>query len=129
MSSILAQRLRSLRKEKGLTQLEISKMIEISNTTLSQYESNKRMPGFNVLCQLAEIYDSTSDYLLGITNQRTQRPRSSTVTHEEYVLFEKLKESCPALFALLPDIVAMSESQLRALNKVISAFIEGISAK
>ncbi len=45
MENELGKRIKYLREEKELSQLELSKILNISNSTLSQYEAGNRMPG------------------------------------------------------------------------------------
>ena len=59
------KRLRTLRKEKDLTQKELGKMIGVGRTTISEYESGKIVPRQDGLVKLAEILDVTVDYLTG----------------------------------------------------------------
>ena len=63
-TTIFAKRLKELRLESGLTQLEASKRFGISNTALSQYESGKRTPGVSVLSALACAYHVPLSYFL-----------------------------------------------------------------
>jgi len=64
------ERLRQLREEKGLNQLELSSILKVSNSTLSLYESGNRKPDYEILINLAIFFDVSSDYLLGISNIR-----------------------------------------------------------
>ena len=57
------KRLRTLRKEKGLTQKELGAKIGVGRTTISEYESGKIVPRQDGLVKLAEILDVTVDYL------------------------------------------------------------------
>lgn len=62
---MFGSRLRELRKEKGLTQTEISKILNISQVTYSQYEREKREPGIKTLIKLADFYKVSLDYITG----------------------------------------------------------------
>ena len=62
---ILPERLKSCREKKGRTQKEIAKLMRISDMTLSQYESGKRKPSPQAISDFADVYNVTSDYLLG----------------------------------------------------------------
>lgn len=57
--------LKELRKEKGLTQRELAKLLNISNSSLAMYETDKREPDFELVKKIAEFFDVTMDYLLG----------------------------------------------------------------
>lgn len=58
-------RLKELRKEKKLTQIEISKILNVAPTTYLGYEKEKYQPPIELLCQLADYYGVTLDYLIG----------------------------------------------------------------
>jgi len=67
----LGEKLRKLRLDKGLTQVEMSKRLGISPIMISSYELEKRSPGFDILIKLSAFFGVTTDYLLGIEKQRT----------------------------------------------------------
>jgi transcriptional regulator with XRE-family HTH domain len=67
-NNILGNRIANLRRNNSLSQLEFSKILNISNTTLSQYESGKRIPSDNVKIQIADYFNVSLDYLFGRTN-------------------------------------------------------------
>lgn len=68
--NILGKRIKSERERKGLSQIELAKLLNISNTTLSQYETGQRIPSDEIKIKLAEIFNCSVDYLLGLTNVR-----------------------------------------------------------
>lgn len=59
---------KELRKEKGLTQLELAKILEIDQTTVSKWELGKAVPDTAMLIKLAEFFDVSTDYLLSRSN-------------------------------------------------------------
>ena len=65
---ITGKRLKDLREKYGLTQGEVSKRTGICKSSLSAYENSRRMPGSAKLCQLADLYSVSVDYLLGKTD-------------------------------------------------------------
>lgn len=64
-------RLIALRKERGLTQAELAKSVQLQRSTLSGYETEGKEPPYEVLCNIAEYFGVTTDYLLGISSART----------------------------------------------------------
>ncbi|MFD1416254.1 helix-turn-helix domain-containing protein [Oceanobacillus jeddahense] len=62
---ILSQRLREAREKAGLKQIEASKLLGISNGTLSGYEREYRDPDTDTLHKMAELYGVSVDWLLG----------------------------------------------------------------
>ena len=63
-------RIRELRIERNMTQLELAMELDIGNTTLQQYETGLHEPNFDMLIKIADYFDVTIDYLIG----RTRRP-------------------------------------------------------
>lgn len=66
----MGERLKKLRVEKNLTQKQIAERIGLAVSAVSSYESGYRYPSYDVLMKLAEIFHVSTDYLLGITNNR-----------------------------------------------------------
>lgn len=67
---ISAERLRSLREEKGITQEEIAKLLHLSRSTIVKMETAHQdiKPGH--LQNLARFYETSADYILGLTEVR-----------------------------------------------------------
>lgn len=63
-------RIKDLREESKLTQREVSDHLHIRQNTYSQYESGKRQIPLNFLIMLAELYKTSTDYILELTNER-----------------------------------------------------------
>jgi transcriptional regulator with XRE-family HTH domain len=68
MDNVLGKRLRQLREKKAMNQREFSKIINISNTTLSQYEAGNRTPSDEIKEKIADYFSVSVDYLLGRTD-------------------------------------------------------------
>ena len=64
------RRLRELRDEKDLTQTEIAKMLGMSQTGYSKYETGENDIPTAILIKLARFYNTSIDYLLGETSQK-----------------------------------------------------------
>ena len=54
-----------LRKEKGLSQIGLAKILDVDQTTVSKWEKGKALPDARMLLRLSELYDVSVDYLLG----------------------------------------------------------------
>lgn len=65
---LLGENLRKAREEKGLTQAEVAKLLDISASTIGMYEQGRRDPDTDTLKKLAELYEVSTDYLLGRTD-------------------------------------------------------------
>lgn len=66
-----AERMRSLRKEKGLKKTEVAKGIGLDRSTVTNYESGKRNnPTAETLQRIADYFDVSIDYLTGKSDIR-----------------------------------------------------------
>lgn len=61
----IGNRLKDLRKEKGLTQSQVAQEIFVSRESITKYENNEKTPSVEILCRLADFYDCTTDFILG----------------------------------------------------------------
>lgn len=66
----MGDKLKSLRLEKKLTQKQVAEQIGLAISAVSSYESGTRYPSYDVLVKLAYIFHVSTDYLLGMTNER-----------------------------------------------------------
>lgn len=65
-----------LREESHLYQRQLAKYLHCTQQTYSRYETGKLTPSLLVLEKLAEFYDTSVDYLMGITDEKTPYKRS-----------------------------------------------------
>jgi len=61
-------RLKELREKYNLSQKEISNILNVSQVAYSYYEKGKRSIPVDILIALADYYETSIDYLLGITD-------------------------------------------------------------
>ena len=67
--------LKKLREEKCYTQLQVAEMLGIQRPTYSRYESGERQPDHATLIKLSEIFNVSTDYLLGKTDFSAEENR------------------------------------------------------
>lgn len=68
------QRIRDLREDADLTQKEMAKILHCSQQVYSNYELGQRDIPTAVLIALARFYETTTDYILGLSDQREKQP-------------------------------------------------------
>ena len=68
-------RIRELRQDNDLTQKQVGEMLNMSQTGYNQYEIGKNDIPTKILIKLAEYYNTSVDYLLGITDERNPYPK------------------------------------------------------
>ena len=61
-------RLRQLRESKNYTQLKVAMDLNISQNSVSRYESGAREAGYEMLIRFADYYNVSVDYILGRTD-------------------------------------------------------------
>ncbi|MEE0899053.1 MAG: helix-turn-helix transcriptional regulator [Acutalibacteraceae bacterium] len=65
----IGERLKELRTQKGLSQAELAKRLNLSKSTISMIEVGSRNPSFEVLELIADYFNVDMAYLLGEENQ------------------------------------------------------------
>ena len=73
------ERLKQLRKEKGLSQIMLAKELGVSGGTVAMWETGKRKPQFEMFDKLCTFFDRSMDYILGASDD----DRSFTQINEE----------------------------------------------
>lgn len=67
------QRIRDLREDHDLTQEQVAQILCVKQTTYSRYESGAINVPVDVLIKLASFYQTSVDYILGLTNDPTAK--------------------------------------------------------
>lgn len=62
-------RIKDLREDRDITQKEIADYLHIKQNTYSQYENGKRQLPIEFLIALAKYYNTSTDYILGLTDE------------------------------------------------------------
>jgi len=67
---VFVTRLKELRKEHGVTQMDVAVGTHAQVRVYQYYESGKRKPGFDSLIALADFFNVSIDYLVGRTDKQ-----------------------------------------------------------
>lgn len=86
-------RIRSLREDHDLTQKKIASILNMSQTGYSKYETGENDIPTRILINLSLYYDTSIDYLLGITDVQKPYKRSKDV--EENLNDEEMSQIAP----------------------------------
>ena len=70
------ERIRNLREDKDLTQKKMGEFLNMSQTGYNQYEIGKNDIPTKILIELAKFYNTSIDYLLGLTDEIKPYPRA-----------------------------------------------------
>lgn len=83
-------RLKSLRQIIGLTQGELGDLLGVKATTVANYESSRNEPSYQMLIQLAKLFNVSSDYLLGISDDWNMSMNQNIDPYDAYELSQLL---------------------------------------
>jgi len=62
---MFAQRIKALREQKGIYQIAFANDMEVTQGTVGNWETGKRVPNIEMIQKIANYFDTTTDYLLG----------------------------------------------------------------
>ena len=63
---MLGARIKELRKAFGLSQVDLASRLEVTKQTISNWENENIQPSIDMLVDLANVFNVTTDYLLGL---------------------------------------------------------------
>ena len=104
----MENRIRMLRKERKMTQLRLSMELEVSQETVSAYESGKYYPSYQTLLKLSKLLNSSIDYMMGL----------SSIRHPQLLHLSEKEQSLMVRYRML------DEHQ----KDCLSSFIDGLLA-
>ncbi|WP_288934385.1 helix-turn-helix domain-containing protein [uncultured Acidaminococcus sp.] len=76
-----AQRVKELRKKKGLTQTDLAKALKVTKGTVSTWETGSRKPEFGTMDRLCDFFDVSLSYLIGSSDDASP----AHMTEEEII--------------------------------------------
>ena len=97
---MFADRLKEIRTEKGITQVQLAETMGVSKGTVAMWETGKREPNFETLNQLSEIFDKRIDYILGYSNDGSS-PKMTEEDIEQLGVWETEEQFHEAMMAYL----------------------------
>ena len=102
----LGSKIKELRIEKGMSQKQLARILHVSNGTLSSYEKNRYEPPLHLLCEIADLFEVTTDYLLGRTRFH----------HSLHILNDKINDN-HTVGQLMDKIISLDvQNQEEVLN-------------
>lgn len=126
-ASVVGERLKKLRKERGLTQTDLAKEIGISLTSVKQYELGNRVPDKFNLTKIANYFHVLEDWIIGESEHKTFIERIDAELGEERLA--ELRETVQILDWLEKNFEDFhterySAEQLQRLDAEVRAFIQ-----
>lgn len=109
-------KLKTLRKEKGLTQQDVANAIGVSQVTYSRYENGEHEPSHDILIALSVFFGVTIDELLGINE-----PEKEFSELDEFNQFKKRMMANSDYCQLMKKAERSSPQHIRAAIAVLDA--------
>lgn len=66
---VFQEKLKELRKEKGLMQKTLAEILQTTNSSISDWECGRSQPDLDTLAKMATYFDVSTDYLLGLEDE------------------------------------------------------------
>ena len=105
---MIGERLQELRKDHGMSQMELAQKLHVSFHTISSYERDRSIPNDEIKLKIARLFDVSLDFLLGLIDTPVSYKWGSGCIHlpkdftrqelesvQEYVAFLKYKREHP----------------------------------
>ena len=67
---MLNERIRQLRQDRGFSQVDLAKRLNVTKQSVSNWENDNIQPSIEMLQRIADIFSVSTDYLLGRENRR-----------------------------------------------------------
>ncbi|GHU60022.1 transcriptional regulator [Clostridia bacterium] len=88
---MIVGRLKTLRKNKGITQEELAKAIGVLRHSYVYYEKGTRSPTCDILVKICKQLDVSADYLLGLSDVISTYEQSLKLSRQESELIKELR--------------------------------------
>lgn len=101
-------RLREVRKKKGLTQTELGELIGVGKSAICCYEKETRNPTLEAVIEMIHVFGVSADYLLGAdylikVSNNDKEEQYVQMTREEIIFIDELKKNPMVYEILLQD--------------------------
>lgn len=125
-------RIREYRKMHGLSQMELAKMLNISQGSLSGYETGRYTPDIETMQRITKLFDVSMDELFGIEKQEEPIDEYKPKTSEARILSAGIDKMLPAdrqrALAFMKLLFNQYEDFFNDDNYQPTTTIEGIDA-
>ncbi|MED2749530.1 helix-turn-helix transcriptional regulator [Bacillus thuringiensis] len=110
------QRLKALRLEKKSTQQDVADFLKVAKSNISRFESGKQTPSRETVTKLAQYFNVTVDYMLGLSEYPNLDHLQSTQVKKQFLhllsRIEKLNtEQQKMILTMLDSVVDSSEKK------------------
>ena len=90
MNTLFAETLRKLRKEKGLSQIQLGKQMFVNNSTIARWENGSRLPDAAMITRLSRVLDVDVSTLFAMAAESDESPNIIMVDDNKILLTDSL---------------------------------------
>lgn len=109
----MGNRIKELRKSRGMNQEALASYIGVSQQTISKIERNTDSLSTDILIQLSEYFDVTTDYILGVSDEKRNT-----------IIENKVKNRLEEYNEFVVEYGELNEYNQRAVVKIMKALKE-----
>ena len=113
---------KELRIKQKLTQVELAKLLNLNQTTVGKWENEKAFPDYQSLINLSKLYNVSTDYLLGNTNEATNT--QNAIASPELAKDIWLKSLNELDYSLITTIFKLNELQKYKVQAYMFGMLE-----
>jgi len=107
------KRLKSVRKDRNLSQAELAKIVGVSASAIGMYEQNRREPDRKILLKICNTLNVSTDEILGVQEERISSSRELDELISSFIKFLRTKKD------LLFNGEPIDESNLESVAKAL----------
>lgn len=111
------KRLHDLRADKDMGQTDLGALLNLKNSAISKYEQGTTQPSITTLIKMAEIFECSVDYLLGLSDRKNPYTTSNFTPKETEIIARYRRLSKDNQIRIDERISTMLDLQRRTNNK------------
>lgn len=118
--NMIGQYLRTLRMEKGWTQAQLAEKLNVSNRSVSRWETGSTMPDLSLLIELSELYEVSVDQILDAGQKKMKREDNSMIAKvADYNSEQEMKISRKLQFLFAVGLACMVGVAILDMNRLL----------
>lgn len=122
---LFGDRLKELRISKNLSQEELSKVFDVRKSSISNWETGKATPTFDMLTKIAQYFGVTADYLLGLNQNDINRIDKLNIALREAGMIDSNENLNEEEIKLALDQARQYKQMWKRINDLPNKYPEG----
>ena len=107
-NNICGIRIKALRKKNKLTQNQLAGLLHMSRSTVLKYENGRQIPPIDRICDIADIFDVSTDYLYGVSDCSLSLSKLNEIFYDDMTYSE-----------LISIVLGLSEEHQKAFMIIV----------